>query len=140
MSLQAVLVPLFVQVALTFGLLFWMGGARVASIRRGDVKVRDIALGQQGWPERETQIGNCFHNQMQVPVLFYAVVTLALIARKADLVFVVMVWLFVLSRLVHAYVHVTSNHVPKRFQAFLAGAVVLLLMWVLLALRVLTGL
>lgn len=140
MSLQAVLAPVFVQVALTFGLLFWMGGARVASIRRGDVKVRDVALGQQGWPERETQIGNCFHNQMQVPVLFYAVVTLALIARKADLVFVAMAWLFVLSRLVHAYVHVTSNHVPKRFQAFLAGAVVLLLMWVLLALRVLTGL
>src|SRR5436853_636480 len=50
MSLQSVLLPLFVQVALTFVLMFWMGGVRTAAVRRGDVKMRDIALGQPGWP------------------------------------------------------------------------------------------
>ena len=140
MSIQAVLLPVFVQVALTFGLMFWMGSVRVASISRGETKIRDIALGQPAWPERPTQIANCYHNQFQLPVLFYVLVALALFTRKADLLFVVLSWLFVLLRLAHAYVHVNSNHVPTRFRWYLAGAVVLLLMWIVFAVRILLGL
>jgi hypothetical protein len=135
-SVQAVLLPVFVQVALTFVLMFWMGGARVSAISRGEVKIRDIALGQSAWPERETQIANCFHNQFQLPMLFYVLVALALFTRKADLVLVVLSWLFVLLRGAHAWIHVTSNHVPNRFRWFLAGAVVLLLMWTIFAVRI----
>ena len=140
MSIQAVLLPVFVQVALTFALMFWMGSVRVASISRGETKIRDIALGQQAWPERPTQIANCYHNQFQLPVLFYVLVALALFTRKADLLFVVLAWLFVLLRLAHAYVHVTSNHVPTRFRWYLTGAVVLLLLWIVFAVRILFGL
>jgi hypothetical protein len=139
MSIQAVLLPVFVQVALTFALLFWLGGARVAAASRGEVKLRDIALGQQAWPERVTKIGNCYHNQLQVPVLFYVLVALALITRKTDLLFVVLSWLFVLLRLAHAYVHVASNRVPTRFRWFVAGAVILLVMWIIFAARILSG-
>jgi hypothetical protein len=140
MSIQAVLLPVFVQVALTFVLMFWMGGVRVAAISRGEVKIRDMALGQPAWPERETQIANSYHNQFQLPVLFLVLVAFALITRKADLLFVLLSWLFVLLRLVHAYVHVTSNHVPTRFRWYLIGAVVLLLMWIIFAVRILLGL
>jgi hypothetical protein len=136
MSIQAVLLPVFIQVALTFALLFWMGGARVAAIKRGQVRIRDIALGQSAWPERETQIANCFHNQLQLPTLFYVLVAFALFTRKADL----LAWAFVLLRVGHAYVHVTSNHVPTRFRWYLGGAVVLLLMWIVFAVRILAGL
>jgi hypothetical protein len=38
---------------------------------------------------------------------------------------------------VHAAIHVTSNHAGHRFQAFAAGALVLLLMWVVFSVRVL---
>ena len=44
MSIQAVLLPLFVQVLLTFVLLFWAGGVRSAALRRGDVHPREAAL------------------------------------------------------------------------------------------------
>ena len=140
MSMQAVLLPLFVQIGLTFVLLFWMGHARVTAIKGGKVKIRDMALGQQVWPARETQIANCFHNQLQLPVLFYVLTALALITRKADLLFVVLSWLFVLLRLGHAWIHVTSNHVPTRFYWYLAGAVILLVMWVVFAVQILLGL
>jgi hypothetical protein len=140
MTVQAILLPVFVQVALTFTLMFWMGSVRVAAISRGQVKIRDMALGQPVWPERETQVANCFHNQLQLPLLFYVLVALALITRKADFLFVVLSWAFVLLRLVHAFVHVTTNHVPTRFRWFLAGALVLLLMWIIFAVRILLGL
>jgi hypothetical protein len=51
--------------------------------------------------------------------------------------FVALAWLFVVSRLVHAYIHLTSNHVGRRFAAFAASALVLLIMWVIFAVRIL---
>jgi len=116
--------------------MIWMGALRVAAVRRGEVRVRDIALGQPNWPPRVQQISNSFTNQFQLPVLFYVLTILALFLRKADLLFVVMAWIFVLLRIVHAAIHVTSNHVGRRFQAFAAGMVVLLLMWIVFAVRV----
>jgi hypothetical protein len=137
-SIQAVLLPVFVQVALTFALLYWNGYLRVGHTSRGEVKIRDMALGQPNWPEQATKIGNAFRNQLEIPILFYALVAFALLTRKADLVFVVLSWVFVLSRLVHAFIHTTSNRVSRRFFAYSVGTVTLLIMWVIFALRILT--
>jgi hypothetical protein len=49
-------------------------------------------------------------------------------------------WAFVLLRIAHAFVHVTTNHVPTRFCWFLAGALMLLVMWIVFAARILLGL
>jgi hypothetical protein len=136
MTVQAILAPLFVLVALTFVLMIWMGALRIAAVRRGEVRVRDIALRQPNWPPRAQQISNCFDNQFQLPVLFYVLTILALYQKKADLLFVVMAWIFVLLRIVHAAIHVTSNRVGYRFQVFAAGMVVLLLMWIVFAVSI----
>lgn len=139
MTIQMVLLPLFVQVALTFGLLIWMAWARTGSVSRGEVKMRDIALGQPAWPAKATQISNSYDSQFQTPVLFYVLVILAWITRHADLIFVVMAWVFVLLRIAHACIHTASNHVPTRFRVFAAGLLVLLLMWIIFAVRILLG-
>ena len=139
MSIPMALLPVFVQVALTFVLLNWMASARTSRVSAGEVKMRDIALRQQAWPEQPTKIANAYQNQLELPILFYALVPLALFTHKADLLFVVMSWLFVILRLVHAYVHVTSNYVPRRFYAFGAASLVLLLMWIIFAVRILFG-
>jgi len=137
MNIQMVLLPVFVQVALTFALLVWMASARTKSVVRGETKIRDTALGQPAWPEQPTKISNCFNSQLQLPVLFYVLVIFALMTKLADLLFVVMAWIFVLLRLAHAYIHTTSNHVPTRFKVFAAGMLVLLAMWIIFAVRVL---
>jgi len=91
------------------------------------------------WPTRVQQVSNAFQNQFELPVLFYVLVALVLLTRKADLLFVVMAWIFVLSRLGHAYVYATSNTVLLRFRVFLVGAAVLMLMWAIFAGRILLG-
>jgi hypothetical protein len=139
-SIQAVLAPLFVQVALTFALLFWTGGARLAAVRRGDVHPRDVALRQPNWGKRETQIANAYQNQLELPVLFYVLTILAIVTRQADLLFVALAWAFVLTRLLHAYIHVTTNHLGRRFAAFVAGSTVLAAMWIVYAARLLLAL
>ena len=137
MTIQMVLLPLFVEVALTFALLIWMASARTASVSSGETKLRDIALRQPAWPARPTQISNSYDSQFQLPLLFYVLVILAWVTRQADLIFVVMAWIFVLARLAHVYVHTTSNHVPTRFRVFAVGMLVLLLMWIIFAVRIL---
>lgn len=140
MSISTILLPLFVQVALTFALLFWMGFARVGSIKRNETKIADIALGQPNWPPKAQQLTNCYANQFQLPILFYVLVVLAIITRHADFLFVVLSWVFVLTRLLHAYIHTGSNAVRHRFNAFALGAAILLAMWIIFAVRILLGL
>ena len=137
MTIQAILLPLLVEVVLTFVLLIWTAFVRTAAVRRGDVHPRDVALRQPGWPKRETQIANAYQNQLELPVLFYVLTILAVITRQADLLFVVMAWMFVLSRLVHAGIHVTSNRLTRRGAAFAVGMLVLALMWVIFIVRIL---
>ena len=133
MSFNTLLVPLFVQVALTLGLIFWGGMLRVQAIRSGTTKVRDIALGQPGWPEQATKVITAYQNQLQLPVLYYVLVALVLLVAPATPGMVVLSWLFVVSRLLHALIHVTTNNVPRRFLVFVTGVVILTLMWLLFA-------
>jgi hypothetical protein len=135
MSIQAILLPMFVQVALTFVLLFWMAALRMRAIRLGQVEPHQVRLREPSWPPRVLQIGNAYHNQLELPVLFYVVVLLALHTQTLDVVLLVLSWMFVLSRLVHAYVHVTSNRLDRRTGVFGVGAIALLLMWVIVVAR-----
>jgi hypothetical protein len=136
MSIQAVLLPLFVHVALVFALWAGMAALRGRAFT-GGVRYDDIALGERKWPPRATQVGNAFANQFELPVLFYVLTILAILTRHADLLFVVMAWLFVLTRLGHAFIHVTSNHVPSRGAVYGIGALLLAIMWIIFAVRVL---
>jgi len=139
MSLPAVLAPVFVQVALTFALLFWMGKVRVGALKQGKLKIEDVALGEPDWPPQVMQISNSFHSQFQLPFLFYLLVGLALFTRTADMPFVAMAWLFVVSRFAHAYIHTGTNYVRHRFNAFAIGMFILLAMWLIFAVRILFG-
>src|SRR5258705_7189094 len=137
MSVQMVLLPVFVLVGLTFALLLWMAGARRQALVGGETKVRDVALGQPNWPTRATQIGNCFKNQFELPLLFYALIALAMPLRHADLFIVLMSWVFVVTRFAHAGIFVTENNLGRRSSVWLAGVLVLLAMWIYFALKIL---
>jgi hypothetical protein len=137
MSIQMVLLPVFVLVGLTFGLLAWMVGTRRQALVGGETRIRDIALGQPNWPLRATQIGNCYRNQFELPLLFYLLIALALLLHHADLVIVLMSWVFVVTRFVHAGIFVTSNDLGQRSLAWLAGVLALFAMWIYFALRIL---
>jgi hypothetical protein len=140
MTIQMILLPLFVHVLLVFCLLFWMGRTRFVAARGKQVKELDPAASQYAWPPRAAQAARAFENQFETPVLFYVLVILALITKEADLLFVVMSWLWVLTRIVHALVHTTSNRLALRFPAFLAGVIILLVMWIIFAVRILLAL
>lgn len=135
MQATTIVYPVLVQVALTFVLQVWMARERVGAIQRGETRISDIALGQRAWPQRATQVANSYHNQFELPVLFYVLVTFALMTSRVDTVLVALAWVFVILRLWHVQIHTTHNNVRQRFYAFASGAVVLMAMWVYFALQ-----
>src|ERR1700730_17792573 len=137
MSGQMVLLPVFVQIGLTFALLLSMVSVRTRALKGREVSLRDIALGQPNWPTRATQVGNCFKNQFELPLLFYILIALAAPLRHADLFIVLMSWVFVVTRFAHAGIFVTSNDLNRRSLAWFAGVLVLFAMWLYFALKML---
>src|SRR5215510_7738096 len=114
MSIQFVLLPLFVEVLLTFGVMLGMMHFRTSTLRRGETRFDDIALREPNWPVQATKFGYAFANQFELPALFYVLTILEIVTRHADLLFVILAWIFVVMRWMQALVHVTNNNVRIR--------------------------
>jgi hypothetical protein len=114
MSVTMILLPVFVQVGLTFALLLWMRGAR-GRAPNGPVSTDEFG----------------------VPVLFYVLIALAMPIRHADLVIVMLSWIFVVCRFAHAGLIVGSRDGGERSMAWVASVLVLLAMWLYFALKIL---
>src|SRR5450755_4244637 len=140
MSIQAILLPLFVEVILTFVLLLWLGVLRRKDISGGATRPSQIALREPNWPTPTLQVAYSFSNQFELPVLFYVLTILEIITRHADFIFVLLAWIFVLMRFAQAYVHTTSNRVMHRGTLYVVGAIVLIAMWIIFMVRILLGL
>jgi hypothetical protein len=137
MTLQEILLPLFVEVILSFGLLFWLGPLRARDVRTG-LRLEDVALREPKWSPGTLQVAYAFSNQFELPVLFYVLTILAYVTHLAGLVFVVLAWVFVIFRLLHAYVHVTSNVVRWRGALYAVAALALAINWAIYMFEVLT--
>lgn len=125
------------QVLLAFLILVLMGLERVPRVMSGEIPIRDIAVDRDAYPLRARLLSNNFDNQFQLPVLFYVAALLALFATAPGWIDVLLAWLFVATRYVHAAIHVTTNRVHRRFTAYTAGLAVLAIFWLWLLLRLL---
>jgi hypothetical protein len=138
MTTQAILLPLFVEVILTF--LLWIGMAtlRTRDVSSGAVRPEQIALRESNWRPRTLQFAYAFSNQFEIPVLFYVLTILAYVTHLAGLIFVILAWIFVIFRILHACVHVTSNVVRLRGTLYGVAVVALALNWAIYIFEVLT--
>jgi hypothetical protein len=126
--------PVLVQVLLTLATYVLLIKAKIRAMKAGEVDMARRALHDDAWPESVMKINNNIRNQFEVPVLFY-VLAFALWALEAvGWPALAAAWLFAVSRIVHAWVHIGSNYVPNRRRAFTVGwwivtAMALLVAW-----------
>jgi hypothetical protein len=123
-----ILLALWVEGAVSLGLLWLMGSRRIPLVMNGKIAIGAIALSREPWPDKAKQASNAFDNQFQLPVLLF-VASFAVLYLGPNVFEVLLAWLFVLSRIVHAAIHVTSNHVIRRFSAYVFGYGVLIALW-----------
>ena len=132
---QIFLAPIFVHFALTSFVGVRTILARIKSVMTRETKLADIALNSSNWPPEVKKLGNNFDNQFDVPIMWYALSALILITAELDMAFVFLSWIFVISRVVHSWIHTGSNYVRYRMYAFLTGFVALVAMWAWFAIR-----
>lgn len=139
MQPTAILFPVFMQVALTVGLLIVLNRTRSASMRERGQKLTDadVALGQNAWSPAALKASRSYSNQFELPVLFYAVAAFAMITSAVDVLMAILAWVFAISRLAHAVIHIGPNVIAWRASAFIVGLVAVVAMWVKLALHIL---
>ena len=88
-------------------------------------------------PRYAAQAERSFLNQFETPLLFFVLIAFLAITRIWDPLFVVLAWVWVATRIAHAIVHCTSNALSLRFPTFIAGVVVLVVMWARFAIELL---
>lgn len=136
MNQTAIFWPMIAHVALVYGVYFMMFLRRMSAVRSGSAKVSQFRENRDE-PPQSLFVRNNLANQFELPVLFH-VCCLALYATAgAGTVAVMLAWLFVLSRYVHAVIHVTSNRIRLRQPAFTLGFLALGAMWIALAIHIL---
>jgi hypothetical protein len=129
-----IIAAVLAQGVLVFIILALLYQARIPLVLKGKVRIADIALDKEAWPERSQLVANALANQFEVPVLFFVAALLSLYFGPT-LIEMLLAWLFVISRYVHAYIHVTTNHVVHRFSVYAAGVVIMALFWLDLVIR-----
>ncbi len=123
-----IFIPVIVQVLLTLAVFVALAIAKGRALKTGNVDEERRALYEDAWPESVLKINNNIRNQFQLPVLFYVLAIILWSLGAAGAFTRLVAWLFVASRIVHAYIHIGSNYVPYRRKAFMFGAVMVMVM------------
>jgi hypothetical protein len=127
------------MVVLTASVLTILFRSRVRAVREGQVSARFYKLYQSEIePEYAVKPTRHFINLFEAPTLFYAACLAAMITHQVTILTAGLAWLYVALRVVHAFVHMTSNKLRWRMRTYFAGWFVLLALWVSIAAGVAT--
>ena len=132
MYFRPLLIPLLAQVALTFIVMLVMYRTRVAEMKSKKIhpqKMKSRSSAHALLGDSETAADN-YSNLFESPVLFYTAILLTLLLMVQDNILVILSWLYVTSRYIHSFIHITYNQVMHRFSVFIFSSLVLLAIWV----------
>lgn len=132
MYFKPLLLPLLAQVALTFIVMASMYRARVAEMKSKHIhpqRIKTRGKSRHLLTDSAAAADN-FSNLFELPVLFYTAIMLTLILMVQDSILVILAWIFVITRYMHSFIHVTYNKVMHRFTMFLLSSFVMLAYWV----------
>ena len=137
MNFSSILLPILTQVSLTLIIFLLLGVRKTNAIKAGGVDRTKTALNNTAWPDDVVKVSNNIANQFQTPIIFYVLSMIFYITNTVDTLVLVLACVYVISRLVHAYVHVGSNYVPARFKIFIISVLTLIIMTVVAFTKVL---
>ena len=136
----AIFLPVLAMVALTIAVWLRMYATRIGEMKRERIHPQAVATSAQMAARlSDTRAADNFRNLFELPVLFYLALVVAAMTSQTNVMVLVLAWLFVALRVLHSWIHCTYNKVMHRFQAYLAGGVVLWALWILLAIGLLGG-
>ena len=131
MDNKLIFLPVIVQILLTIIVFVALVIVKSRAVKLGQVDLEKRALHPDAWPDSVLKVSNNINNQFETPVLFYALTIMLWALNAVDVFALAYAWGFVVTRIVHAYIHTGSNIVAARRKVFTIGCIFLLLLTIL---------
>lgn len=80
-------------------------------------------------PDYLVKASQHYENLFELPLLFYVSTVMIYITKNTDCLYLGLAVSFVITRYLHAYIHMTYNNLSHRRNAFLVGSIILFLIW-----------
>lgn len=117
--------------------VFWMFGTaihlfrtRVRALKNKEVSMKYFRAYTEAPPPEYSRVAERhYENQFEVPTLFFPVGVMHFALGLANPLTLGLMWLFVVARLLHTYVHLGSNNVRVRMIFFMISWVVIVALW-----------
>lgn len=135
MNQTAIFWPMLAHVLLVYIVYGVMARRRFGAVRSGMAKAGQFK-GRLNEPEQSVTVANNLMNQFEAPVLFYALCLALYVTNGVNYLTLVLAWLFIVSRYVHAQIHTTSNNIMLRNRTFAIGLLALAIAWIWFALHI----
>ena len=121
--------PCLAMLVLTFIVMLRMLVLRIRAVKNKDIEMKYFKTYNEGVaPQLMLQTDRHFINLFEAPVLFYMVCAFSVITFKVDLSMLLSAWLYVIFRIIHAFIHLTSNKIRARMLAYTFSWISLLYM------------
>jgi hypothetical protein len=126
--------PAVAMAALTFVVWVRLYVVRISEMRRERIHPQSLATSAQAAARlRDTRAADNFRNLFELPVLFYLAVVVAAQTAQINVWVLSLAWAFAVLRVLHSVIHCSYNKVIHRFSVYFAGALVLWLLWAVVA-------
>jgi hypothetical protein len=130
------LYPALAQIFWTFIVLGIMFVRRRRALVGKQARMADVAASPDAYPPDAKLAAANFSNQFETPVLFFALIMIAMEVGATGFLMTALAWSFVATRVAHTLVHTGSNDLKLRSAAFALGVLVLLVMWILVVVTI----
>ena len=131
MNQVEILLPMSAQVLLTFVVLLFIPYRRFRASFAKQVTPEDFALGESANVPSTVSLPNRnYMNLLEQPVLFYVLCLALYVTENVTSFFLIMAWVYFITRVFHSIVHLSYNNVIHRLICFAISNVILLVMWI----------
>ena len=100
--------PVLVQILMTLLIYVRLIKVKIREMKAGRVDMARRGLHEGAWGDAVLQINNNIRNQFELPVLFYVVSIVLWLLHAVHWLAILAATAFVLSRIVHAGIHLSS--------------------------------
>lgn len=126
--------PMIAQVALVYVIYAVVSKKRIDAVRAGQARTSQFRENRVE-PDESLFARNNLVNQFELPVLFYPLCICLFVTGGVSIFTLVLAWLFVASRYIHAWIQITTNRIRHRRPAFILGYFLLAALWINFALH-----
>ncbi len=133
MEYRWIVLPAALLALYTLIFMLLMAGRRIKAAKSGRVDPKYFKLYRGSELPEDLQLWNRhFNNLLETPIVFYFAVTIAVLTQQVTTFTVALSWVYLISRLLHSWIHLNGNRIQNRFKIFGLGIMTLVVFWITL--------